>query len=111
MKILVVDIKTNKVEIEVGEYESIGEIKQKLKNKTNLKDVKDDSIILSYCGEILEDFERVNFYDIMDMSAIMFHGQFRGFGNMKAVIVLDSKEDSEEVDIDDNEYVKDLKKN
>ena len=106
MKIFIIDSGNNKVEIEINENEYIRDIKKKLRTKIGIN----PNITLYYNAEILEDNEKVSDYEIENNSYIVYRGIFREQlkNNMK-IIIIDSKNNKEEIEINENEYISDIK--
>ena len=106
MKIFILDSGNKKVEIETNENEYIRDIKKKLRTKIGIN----PNITLYYNAEILEDNEKVSDYEIENNSYIVYRGIFREQlkNNMK-IIIIDSKNNKEEIEINENEYIRDIK--
>ena len=106
MKICFQDSKTwKKVVIDTKEYEYIRELKEKLSKTMKLKS---DTITFHYNGLILKDSDKVSSYEIEDGDTIVFSGEGQQEKD-QTIIIVDLKEEEEEVEINDNEYVRDLK--
>ena len=106
MKIFILDSGNKKVEIETNENEYIRDIKKKLRTKIGIN----PNITLYYNAEILEDNEKVSDYEIENNSYIVYRGIFREQlkNNMK-IIIIDSKNNKEEIEINENEYIREIK--
>ena len=106
MKIFILDSGNNKVEIETNENEYIRDIKKKLRTKMGIN----PNITLHYNGEILEDNEKVSDYEIENNSYIVYSGIFReDLKNNMKIVIIDSKNNKEEIEINENEYIRDIK--
>ena len=106
MKIFIIDSGNNKVEIEINENEYIRDIKKKLRTKIGIN----PNITLYYNAEILEDNEKVSDYEIENNSYIVYSGIFReDLKNNMKIVIIDSKNNKEEIEINENEYIRDIK--
>ena len=79
MKVVIVDSRNIKEIIDIFPNETIKAVKEKIKLKKGIN----TDIILHANGNILEDNDLVDDYDIEENSCIIFMGNFRG-GNCKA---------------------------
>ena len=68
-----------------------------------------DSIKLFYNGLILEDSKKINSYDIENYDTIVVRGDPIQEKNSIKIIIVDINQEKEEVEVKDNDYVKDLK--
>ena len=106
MKIFIIDLGNNKVEIEINENEYIRDIKKKLRTKIGVN----PNITLFYNAKILEDNEKVSDYKIENNSYIVYRGIFReDLKNNMKIVIIDSKNNKEEIEINENEYIRDIK--
>ena len=88
--------------IGINGNEYIKELKEKLKRKAGLKS---SNVILTYNGEILDDNEKVEYYDIEDKVYIAYMGKFPGLNEKKNI----SKEDEKKEKADNDKYIQRIK--
>lgn len=72
--LLIIDSTNKRVSIEINENATIKELKEKLKNKKKIN----SEIVLHYNGEILEENQTIEYYEIENNSHIVYMGQFKG---------------------------------
>ena len=81
MKIIIVDSKNERQLIEIDPNDNISILKEKIKIKKGIN----NEIYLHFNGTLLEDNEKVEFYDIEEKSIIMYTGTFRAGKNFKNI--------------------------
>ena len=74
MKIFISDTKNNVEAIEILQSEKIRDLKEKIKIK---KGINNTEIILHFGGEILDDDQTVDYYEIEENNKIVYTGTFR----------------------------------
>ena len=72
MRVVIVDSQNNREIIEINPYDTIKDVKEKIKNKKGIK----DDITLHVDGTILEENDRIDDYDIEENSQIIIMGKF-----------------------------------
>jgi hypothetical protein len=73
MKIIICDTKNSIESIEVSKYEKVSDLKEKIKIKKGIN----FDIELHFVGEILEDSQTLDYYDIEENNIIVYTGTFR----------------------------------
>ena len=76
MKIFMVDTANRRKVVEVNENDKIKNIKDKIMAKSNISNINE--IKLLFNGEILEDNETVNNYEIVEYNHLTYLGKFKG---------------------------------
>lgn len=76
MKIFVVDTKSRRKVFEVENNQKIKELKDKIREKNGVN--TNVSIELLSGGQILEDEETIEYYDIEEYNVLTYIGEFRG---------------------------------
>ena len=73
MKIIIADTKNSIESIDVNKYEKVSDLKEKIKIKKGIN----FEIQLHFSGEILEDSQTLDYYDIEENNYIVYTGTFR----------------------------------
>ena len=73
MKIIIADTKNGHEPIDVNQNEKVGDLKEKIKIKKGIN----FEIQLHFGGDILEDSQTLDYYDIEEDNCIVYTGTFR----------------------------------
>ena len=102
MRVLIQDSKFVILAFEIKEEEYVRALKQKIKAINGIN----NRIILLFDGEELEDDELISSYNVREDDHIIYIGQFL---ERHMILIQDSKSVKKPFEINDKEYVKDLK--
>ena len=102
MRVLIQDSKFGKIVFEINEEDYVRVLKQKIKAINGIN----NRIILLFDGEELEDEELISSYNVGEDDHIIYIGQFL---ENHTILIQDSRAVKKPFEINEKEYVKDLK--